>query len=217
MVRWLPHKVLAALLLLTAPSARGQWPCQWPGPDFPGGVPCGCPASAKETGPHMRIMSMIDDRSQATRAAQREWVNAPLVLDMRWPTGNATTSKGQSHSPGEMITREQLGWGMAGMVMFDGHILPSGIQPLVFDRATHGLTPDWQNITDTFALELKPYLTNGTIDVIMVGDEIVCSGTPFELLDVVVSYLRQAVGDTVLMYLYPVAQSAFHCFQTADT
>jgi hypothetical protein len=26
---------------------------------------------------------------------------------------------------------------MAGMIMFDGHVLPSGLQPLVFDRTTH--------------------------------------------------------------------------------
>ena len=191
------------MMLLLAPlslQALG-WECQWPGPEFPGGVPCGCPPGQKETGPHMRIMGMIDDRSQATRALQREWVNAPLVLDMRWPAGNATTSQqGQGHAPGEMITPEQVGWGMAGMVMFDGHTLPSGVQPLVFDRTTHGLTPNWQNVTDTFALALAPFLKNLTVDSIMVGDEIVCSGTPFELLDTVISYLRRAVGDEVLIY-----------------
>lgn len=103
------------LLLLLAGgvgTASAQNLCTWPGPDFPGGVPCGCPASAKDTGPHMRIMSMTDDRSQATRALQREWINAPLVLDMRWPAGNASTSHGQSHMPGEMITFEQMQWGM---------------------------------------------------------------------------------------------------------
>jgi len=86
------------------------------------------------------------------------------------------------------------------MVMFDGHTLPSGVQPLVFDRTTHGLTPQWQNVTDTFALALAPFLKNLTVDSIMVGDEIVCSGTPFELLDTVISYLRRAVGDEVLIY-----------------
>jgi hypothetical protein len=195
------HRLAALLLLAVVMSTGvGGWPCQWPGPDFPGGVPCGCPASQKHTGPHMRIMSLTDDRSQATRASQREWVNAPLVLDMRFPSGNATTSHGQSHTPGEMITPEQVGWGMAGMVMFDGHILPSGLQPLVFDRTTHGLTPGWQNITDAFALALKPFLANSSIDAIMIGDEIVCSGTPFALLDEVITYLRHAVGDKVLMY-----------------
>ena len=91
------------------------------------------------------VLKLRDPLAPADPPSDVITYNAPLVLDMRWPSGNATTSKGQSHSPGEMITPEQVGWGMAGMVMFDGHTLPSGIQPLVFDRTTHGLTPDWQN------------------------------------------------------------------------
>ena len=165
--------LLPLLLLLLLPAgARGQWGCSYPG--FPGGVPCGCPPASKSTGPHLRIMSMIDDRSQQTRALQREWLNSPLLLDLRYPTSNI--SVGPQHI-GEMITHEQATWGMSGMVMFDGHILPNGSQPLVFNRATNALTPNWEAITDTFALTLKPYLANSSVQAIMVGDEIVCSGT----------------------------------------
>ena len=76
------------------------------------------------------------------------------------------------------------------MIMFDGHILPNGTQPLVFDRATHALTPNCEAITDTFARTLKPFLANSSIQTVMVGDEIVCSGTPFALFETVVTRLR---------------------------
>ena len=168
-------------------------------PGYPGGIPCGCAPAYKTTATHLRLMSMIDDRAQTTRASQVEWVNLPLVLDMRYPTD--PHSSNAVHT-GEMITAAQVAAGMAGMVMFDGHVLPSGLQPLVFDRTTHGLTPGWENITDNFAKALTPYMANNSIQAVQIGDEIVCSGTPFALFDTVVTRLRQKL-DAVTALLGP--------------
>jgi hypothetical protein len=170
-------------------------------PGYPGGIPCGCAPMYKDSdrGPHLRLMSMIDDRAQTTRASQFEWVNLPLVLDMRYPTD--PHSSNAIHT-GDMITAAQAAAGMAGMVMFDGHVLPSGLQPLVFDRTTHGLVPGWENTTDNFARALTPYMANNSIQAVQIGDEIVCSGTPVALFDSVVTRLRQKL-DAVTALLGP--------------
>ena len=71
-----------------------------------------------------------------------------------------------------------------------------------------GLTSDWREVATSFASAAAPFVANGTIIGINLGDEYVCSGVPLANMSAVADVVRAELGSSAMVYANECGGSA---------